>query len=83
MNRVLFVERSGELCITLIGLGISLATIYIFNKIVADPATVEIFGNIFLTSKFQLATFIYILTDLMSYVAVKSMITGKWVKEDE
>lgn len=68
---------------TLIGLGISLATIYIFNKIVADPATVEIFGNIFLTSKFQLATFIYILTDLMSYVAVKSMITGKWVKEDE
>lgn len=68
---------------TLIGLGISLATIYIFSKIVDDPATVEIFGNIFLTSKFQLATFIYILADLMSYVAVKSMITGKWVKEDE
>ena len=66
---------------TLIGMGISLTVIFIFNKILSTPG--NFFGDIFASFGFQASTFIYILVNMFSYIAIKSLITGKWIREDE
>lgn len=68
---------------TLLGLGISLAVIFVFDSMMADPSTASLFGGIYEELSFQLVTFIYIAIDTISFVMIKSMITGKWVREDE
>lgn len=68
---------------TILGLSISLGVIFLFQKILGEPGVSEVMGNVFETMAFQIATFIYILIDLISYIMVKTMITGKWIKEDE
>lgn len=68
---------------TLLGLGISLSIVLIFDRMIKDPAMAEVFGAVFAKPTFQLATFVYIAIDIISFVMVKSMITGKWVREDE
>ncbi|MDU2155283.1 hypothetical protein [Clostridium sp.] len=66
---------------TLLGLGISLAVVFIFENIVNQ--TGDVLGNLFVDPKYQIYTFTYILIDLVSYIMIKTMITGKWVREDE
>lgn len=66
---------------TMIGMAISLTVIFIFNKILSTPG--NFFGDIFGSASFQTYTFIYILVNMISYVSIKSLITGKWIREDE
>lgn len=66
---------------TLFGLCISLAVIFLFNYI--QGAGTGMFDGVFDSIGFQLATFIYMLVDVISLVVIKTMITGKWIKEDE
>ena len=67
---------------TIFGLAISLFVVaVIFQRILTDAGTVMYF--IFDDLTFQLETFIYILIDMVSYVMIKTMITSKWVREDE
>lgn len=68
---------------TIFGLSISLAVVYIFKDILAKDGVGDMMGNIFSTPLFQISTFVYILFDLISFILVKTMITGKWVREDE
>lgn len=68
---------------TLLGLAISLSIIFIFNNMMKDPSTRDVFGLIFEELTFQLITFFYILIDLVSFIMIKTMITSKWVREDE
>ena len=66
---------------TLLGLFISLAVVFIFENIVTQ--TNGTMGNLFYDMRYQLYTFIYVLIDLISYVLIKTMVTSKWVREDE
>lgn len=67
---------------TIFGLAISLFVVsVIFQRILTDAGTVMYF--IFDDLTFQLETFVYILIDMVSYVMIKTMITSKWVREDE
>lgn len=68
---------------TLLGLGISLAVIFVFDSMMADSSTASLFGGIYEQTIFQLVTFIYIAIDIISFVMIKSIITGKWIREDE
>lgn len=68
---------------TLLGLGISLAVIFIFQSLLSDPSTAEIFGDLFGSTMFQIITFFYIAVDVFVFVMIKSLITGKWVRSDE
>lgn len=68
---------------TLLGLAISLSIIFIFGNMMKDPSTRDVFGLIFEELTFQLVTFFYILIDLVSFIMIKTMITSKWVREDE
>lgn len=66
---------------TLLGLAISLAVVFIFKNIIvqANGTLYNVFDDI----TYQLYTFIYVLVDLVSYILIKTMITSKWVREDE
>lgn len=66
---------------TFIGLAISLVVVFMFQGILGEAESV--LGNIFVKTSYQLYTFIYIFIDLVSYVMIKTIITGKWVREDE
>ena len=66
---------------TIFGLCLSLAVTFMFNYI--QSSGTEMFAGIFDNLSFQLATFIYLFADIVSLVVVKTMITGKWIKEDE
>lgn len=68
---------------TLLGLAISLSIVFIFSNMMKDPSTRDVFGLIFEELTFQLVTFFYILIDLVSFIMIKTMITSKWVREDE
>lgn len=66
---------------SLLGLGITLAVVFIFQNLVNHSGGTLI--NVFDTADYQIYTFIYILVDMVSYVMIKTMITGKWIREDE
>lgn len=66
---------------TLLGLGISLAVVFIFQNIIAQAN--GSLGNVFDDITYQIYTFIYVLIDMVSYILIKTMITSKWVREDE
>lgn len=66
---------------TFIGLAISLVVVFMFQGILGEAESV--LGNIFVKTSYQLYTFIYIFIDLVSYVMIKTIITSKWVREDE
>lgn len=68
---------------TIFGLLASLSVIFLFQKIINDPATASVLGNVFDSMLFQISTFIYIFVDLVSYILIKTIITGKWIREDE
>lgn len=66
---------------TMLGLVVSLAVIFMFQNIMATSANTLV--NIFNQTSYQIETFIYILVDLISYLFIKTIITGKWIREDE
>lgn len=50
---------------------------YIFNE--TGDVLIRVFGLV----SFQLETFLYFLFVIMSYISIASLITGKWIREDE
>lgn len=68
---------------TLFGLALSLYVIGIFKDMMADDTVRNFMGDMFADVTFQLVTFIYILIDMVSFISIKGLITGKWVRDDE
>lgn len=66
---------------SLLGLGITLCVVLIFQNLINESGDTLI--NVFETHSYQMVTFFYILGDMVSYTLIKTMITGKWIREDE
>lgn len=60
---------------------ISLAVVFMFQYIFNTSG--DVLSNVFTNMTFQLETFLYIFVVLMSYICIKTLITSKWIREDE
>lgn len=66
---------------TIFSLIISLSVVFIFQGILESSG--GILNDVFSNTMFQLETFLYIFIVLMSYICIKTLITSKWIREDE